>query len=409
MLASLDGHGLDVIVAGEDRHVYAWHANGRPVAGFPVLVADPDKVASVDPVTQHIVFRNVAPNPGLSEDQGKIVDTPAVASIDGSKHPSIIVGSNEEYGAGTGDEGGVNISPTNSLLTSVFGRSGLLKMANGRVYAIRFDGGRSGHPFLPGWPVKIGIIDAGLLPDVGEGINGSPVVAPLRCPIGGIGEKIAVTPDAGPAYVLNPDGSSCYGRLGGADNTLETDIALSAGTYDTPTYAAVGYPAFGTLDGRSISLFAPVTGLLRALDVAAPEYQGGQDFIGAWNPRLAKAQFLPGFPAEVNDLQFLTGPVIGQVVGGAGQQVIGGTSSLDLEAFRAGGSAASKAWPKLTGDWTAATPDAWLARHARHGSRSEEGRRVRDPLRGSVGVSDARGRMLAQFLAAVSSRQRQFR
>jgi hypothetical protein len=229
-------------------------------------------------------------------------------------------------------------------------------MANGRLYAIRVNGGRSGHPFLPGWPVKIGIIDAGLLPDVGEGINGSPVVAPLRCPVGGIGEKIAVTPDAGPAYVLNPDGSSCYGRLGGADNTLETDIALSAGKYDTPTYAAVGYPAFGTLDGRSISLFAPVTGLLRALDVAAPEYQGGQDFIGAWNPRLAKAQFLPGFPAEVNDLQFLTGPVIGQVLGGIGQQVIGGTSSLDLEAFRADGSAASKAWPKLTGDWTAATP-----------------------------------------------------
>ncbi len=51
VLASLDGHGLDVIAAGEDRHLYAWHANGRPVAGFPVLVADPDKVAAVDPRT----------------------------------------------------------------------------------------------------------------------------------------------------------------------------------------------------------------------------------------------------------------------------------------------------------------------------------------------------------------------
>ena len=38
-----------------------------------------------------------------------------------------------------------------------------------------------------GWPVKIGIINAGLLPDVGEGINGSPVVAPLTCPEGGEG------------------------------------------------------------------------------------------------------------------------------------------------------------------------------------------------------------------------------
>ena len=84
VLASLDGTGLDMIAAGEDRHVYAWHANGRPVAGFPVLVADPDKVAAVDPVTSHITFRNVVANPGLDEDQGKLIDTPAVADIDRS-------------------------------------------------------------------------------------------------------------------------------------------------------------------------------------------------------------------------------------------------------------------------------------------------------------------------------------
>ena len=354
VLASLDGRGQDIIAAGEDRHVYAWHADGRPVAGFPVLVADPDKVAAVDPVTNHITFKNVDSSPGLDEDQGKLIDTPAVANIGG--HPTIIVGSNEEYPAGSGDEGQVNISPANSLLTSVFGKSGLLKLANGRVYAIKPDGNRSGHPFLPGWPVKIGIIDAGLLPDVGEGINGSPVVAPLHCPSGGAGPKIGVTPDAGPAYVLNADGSSCYGTLAGADNTLQTDFALSAGKYDTPVYSAVGYPAFGTLDGRSVSLFAPVTGLLRALDVAAPEYQGGQDFIGAWNPELPTAQFRLGYPAEVNDLQFLTGPAVGDILGRSGQQVLEGTSSLDLEAFGTGGAAASPAWPKLTGDWIAATP-----------------------------------------------------
>ena len=32
---------------------------------------------------------------------------------------------------------------------------------------------------------------------MGEGINGSPVVAPLTCPQGGEGLKIGVTPDAG--------------------------------------------------------------------------------------------------------------------------------------------------------------------------------------------------------------------
>ena len=348
---------LDIVVAGEDRHVYAWHANGRAVLGFPVLVADPDKVASVDPATNYITFRNVDPSPGISEDQGKLVDTPALADIDGSGKPEIIVGSNEEYAVGTGDEGQLNVSPTNSLLTSAIGRAGVLKMANGRVYAIRSTGSRGGQsPFLPGWPHKIGIIDAGLLPDVGEGINGSPVVAPVHCPSGGSGAKVGVTPDAGPAYILNRDGSSCYGQTAGADNTLQTDFALSAGKYDTPTFAAVGYPAFGSLDGRSIDFFAPVAGLLRAVDLIAPEYQGGQDFLGAWNPSLPALQTLPGFPAEVNDLQFLTGPVVGDILGASGQEVIGGTSSLDLAAFTATGAAAGASWPKLTGDWTVATP-----------------------------------------------------
>src|SRR5205085_8751669 len=102
VLAKLDpsaGRGLDIVAAGEDRHVYAWHADGTPVSGFPVLVEDPDKVASVDPTSNQIAFnQNAKSDPGKDEDQGKIVDTPAVAQLDGpDKPPSIIVGSNEEY------------------------------------------------------------------------------------------------------------------------------------------------------------------------------------------------------------------------------------------------------------------------------------------------------------------------
>jgi hypothetical protein len=357
VLASLGaaaGRGLDVIVAREDRHVYAWHANGRAVPGFPVLVADPDKVASVDPRTHHLTFRRVDPDPGLSEDQGKIIDTPAVATIGGRQ--VIVVGTNEEYGAGTGDEGATNISPANALLSSPFARAGLLKLANGRVYAIRADRARRGRPFLPGWPAKVGMVDAGLLPDVGEGVNGSPVVARLRCPSGGYGTKIAVTPDAGPAYVFNSDGSSCYGKTAGADNTLASAFAPTRGRYDTPAYAALGHPAFGTLDGRSVSLLAPASGLLRALDASAAEYQGGQDLLSAWDPARRGGPVRPGFPAQVNDLQSLTGPAVGQVTARRAQQVLAASASLDLEAFSSCGAVASSAWPKLTGDWSVATP-----------------------------------------------------
>jgi hypothetical protein len=373
VLAHLDGNPsgrLDVIAAGEDRHIYAWEPDpsklaGAAVPGFPVLLADPDKITAVDPVTNHLTFSTTTaqPNPGIDEDQGKIVDTPAVASIDGSTKPSIIVGTNEEYGVNTGDEGGINAGDLTAASLGLINQTGVLGFANGRLYAIKPTGGQmscsggkcSSNAFEPGWPKKIGIIDHGLLPDVGEGIDGSPVVAPLSCPNGGSGPKIGVAPDAGPAYIFNPNGSSCYGTdQNGHDNSLAVDFSGGHGQYDHPAFAAVGYPAFGTLDGRTTDLFTPEAGLIRALDVALNDYQGGQDFIGGWDP--STGQQRPGFPVQMNDLQFLTGPVIGDVTGGPGQEVIGGSASMDLAAYNAAGLPASSAWPKLTGDWTIATP-----------------------------------------------------
>jgi hypothetical protein len=378
VLAHLDGKSngpLDIIVAGEDRHVYAWQPKvgrpaGRAVPGFPVLVADPEKLTAVGPVSNHLTFSaQRAPLPAdpsdrIEEDQGKLIDTPAVAQLDGPKKPpSIIVGSNEEYLTGLGDEGQINAGSTTAASLTAVGATGQLTFANGRLYVLKSTGGTmscSGGKchstaFKTGWPAKVGIIDAGLLPDVGEGINGSPVVAPITCPTGGHGMKIGVAPDAGPAYIFNPNGSSCYGKdPQGKDNPLETDYSQGNGQYDHPGFAAVGYPAFGSFDGHTVSFFTPEAGLIRALDLLLNEYQGGQDFIGGWNP--STAQPLPGFPAVVNDLQFLTGPVVGQITAAAGQSVMGGTSSLDLAAFNSQGMPASSAWPKLTADWTVATP-----------------------------------------------------
>jgi hypothetical protein len=366
VLANLKGGPgpLDIIAAGEDRHLYAWQPNGRPVPGFPVLVEDPDKLTAVDPTTNQPTFSTTRaePNPGISEDQGKIIDTPAVAYINGpDKPPVIYVGTNEEYTAGTGDEGPIDAT---GVSASALGAVGA-KFANGRVYAIKPTGGSitcaggqcSSSAFEPGWPVKIGIVNEGLLPDVGEGINGSPVVAPLTCPDGGTGMKIGVSPDAGPAYILNPDGSSCYGSVNGQDNTLAIDVASGSGQkVDQPAVPAVGSPAFGTLDGSAISMFNPGAGLIRSLSIAVNgEHKGGQDFILGWNT--ATGQFDPGWPAVDNDLGFLTGEVVGDVTGHAPEQdVVGGTSSLDVQAFNSLGQPASSAWPKLSGDWLVATP-----------------------------------------------------
>lgn len=169
--------------------------------------------------------------------------------------------------------------------------------------------------------------------------------------------KIGVSPDAGPAYILNPDGSSCYGSVNGQDNTLAIDGASGNGQkIDQPAVPAVGSPAFGTLDGSAISMFNPGAGLIRSLSIAVNgEHKGGQDFILGWNT--ATGQFDPGWPAVDNDLGFLTGEVVGDVTGHApAQDVVGGTSSLDVQAFNSLGQPASSAWPKLSGDWLVATP-----------------------------------------------------
>jgi hypothetical protein len=362
VLADLSGGSgpLDIIVSGEDRHLYAWQPDGKPVSGFPVLVADPDKLTAVNSATNQLTFSTTKAraNPGITEDQGKLIDTPAVASTAGANKPPVIyVGSNEEYTQNTGDEGSINASDPSLSALSL---SGLLTFGNGRMYAVKPTGGRftcsagscKSTAFEAGWPVKIGIIDMGLLPDVGEGINGSPVAAPINCPSGGSGTKIGVSPDAGPAYLLNADGTSCYGSSGGKDSTLALDDGSGL---DHPAFAAVGYPAFGTLNGSTISMFDQGAGAIRALDIAVNgEQKGGQDFILGWNA--SNGQFNTGFPAVDNDLGFLTGETVGNITGGSGQDVLGATASLDVQAFNSAGQPASSAWPKLSGDWEVATP-----------------------------------------------------
>ena len=49
VLGDLDGDDEpEIVAAGMDRHLYAWHGDGSPVDGFPVLVVDQGKVARRD-------------------------------------------------------------------------------------------------------------------------------------------------------------------------------------------------------------------------------------------------------------------------------------------------------------------------------------------------------------------------
>jgi hypothetical protein len=181
----------------------------------------------------------------------------------------------------------------------------------------------------------------------------------VNCQTGGSGVKVGALSVAGPGYIFNPDGSSCYGQSNGHDNAMSTDgpgFAANSPKYDHPVIPAAGQPSFGNLDPSGLSFLAPSAGLLRALDLGLPEYQGGQDFTGAWNA--STGQFHPGFPSVQNDLSFLTGPSVANVDNVPGDEVLSATASLDLNAFNAqtGEYADPTRWPKLTGDWAVAQP-----------------------------------------------------
>jgi hypothetical protein len=370
VLADLDGDGkLEVIAAGMDRHLYAWHLNGSAVPGFPVLVVDQSKVQSVDAQTDQVTFKSGSG----SEMQGAIIDTPAVADLGGDGKPEIVIGTNEEYSAD--QDGGWNAAAANSSSFNLLDQAqqaidqfksqcgsscddipSLLGPANSRLYAIHPDGqAHPGGPFLAGWPARIAILNSELLPVVGEGITGYPVVGEATCPSGGSGPKIGVLPNNGVAYIFNPDGDSCYGKDGsGNDVPLQTDVSGSP-SVDHPFVPAVGLPAFSDLDGTGLSFLAPAAGLNRALDVVFPEYQpAGQDFIAAWSVS-GGGQFRPNFPQQMNDLQFLTGPAVADLDGVPGQEIVEGSASMDLEAYNAAGTELAR-WPKLTTDWTVANP-----------------------------------------------------
>jgi hypothetical protein len=316
-------------------------------------------VASVDPVSDRITLKG-----GNTEDDGayygrQIITTPTIADITGDGRPEVLVNVDEEYAE----------TPNYGMRTAAIdaiGNSGALTDGNTRSYALFADGkdhpssaaatpmGAYAHAYLPGWPVKIGMVQSQLLPDVGSGSDGSPVVGHVMP--GSTTPQIATASIASPPYLLNPDGTSVYGTdPQGHYLTMATDESHGTAT-DLPAIASLGGGVLGRLGGPSspMSFAMGATGLKRLLDVVLPDQQlGAQDFVGAWNG--ATGTFDPGFPAQMNDLQFFNTPAIADVDGSGLPSVLQGSAVYDLRGYKLGGVPAT-GFPKFTGGWITQTP-----------------------------------------------------
>jgi hypothetical protein len=347
-LGDLDADGdLEIVAAANDRHLYAWHGDGSSIAGFPLLLVDQAKVASIDAVTHKVTFH---PGSGVREG-GELIATPALADLTGDGRAEIVVGAQEEYveppNVGDGD--------------AVLGLLGLTGSGgNSRLYAVSPDA-----TVLPGWPAKIALVQTELLPTIGDGIAMPAAIGDVNPAHPGL--EIMAGSAAGPLYVLDAQGKGVYGTGStGADVPLFwtagvglEDAGLFGANRNSNDLVAsmlgFGGPSFGDVNADGVpDVVAPTAGLTRLIDLLVPDLQlPGDDQLSAWDG--ATRLPLSGSPQAVSDLAFFVAPAVADLDGDGQAESIAGNSTYTISAFDGAGHPPS-GWPKLTGGWAVGTP-----------------------------------------------------
>jgi len=190
---------------------------------------------------------------------------------------------------------------------------------------------------------------------VGEGIPGSVAVGDAYRD-GHV--KIAIFGTGGPVYLLNADGTSALGNgPDGKPLTFSMEFTRTTATLDVPTLPGLGMGSFADLTGTGLarlSFVAPSVGLGRALSVALDEQRVvAEDHLTAWDT--TTGAIAPGYPARMEDFQFITDPAVVGVGPGPAPAILEGSGGYLVHAWEPFG-VEPLGWPKFTGNWVIATP-----------------------------------------------------
>ena len=310
MLVDLDKDGdLEVVIAGLDSRVYAWHHDGVLVEGWPVHVHHPRE-------------------PDFNEDGeanlfvDRIVASPTVADLLGDGTPYIVVGTTER------------IKNSNSVF----------------LYAIHPEGNRrEGGPFPTGWPTTVsGFIPDEILPFVGRGNPNSPCAADFD----NDGDDEVVNAGMG-GFMLIIDGDGRARDL--AMSSLSSGYGPKTDVDDSGSLPVINNPSIADIDGDGKLDIINGTAGLGLIAVAS---QGGKrsDFdhgVGAWDAD--SGFFHDGFPKKIADYQFFMNYAVADVDGDGQANVLSGDGGYFVWATAPDGRQAP-GFPKWTQGWHITTP-----------------------------------------------------
>jgi hypothetical protein len=318
VLADLDPArpGLEIVAGGLDQHVYAWHGDGSPLAGFPAKLASE------------------------GADGAEIVTTPAIADLDGKAPPEIVVATNEVVPGDPEFPG--------SFFDFV---SAILQVATGYnpVYALH----ANGKP-VDGWPVKIGVAAGDLLPLVLPGHDAAVIDADGGTDEVAVSAGTAVIPGGG-ARLVDATGTTVSSFESSNGNRVDTGAVLNLADY--PSAGDI----LGTGQPQILKGGLTINGVVNLL--AVNQNLPFNHVEQLWNPALPNGRYVdpgpsvPGYPLATDDFQLVSQAAVAQVgatTPAAGHQALVGTGLYQLHAYGPAG-VEPAGWPKFTGGWTQAT------------------------------------------------------
>jgi hypothetical protein len=294
-LYDLDGDGvLEVIAGAMDQRLYVWDATGAPWGPYPIEVCE--ELCGVS--------------------GSRIIASPTVGDVDGDGDVEIAIGTNEAV-----NDGNASVS---YLYDAVSGT------------------------LLDGWPlVESGLVnEAALLPIVGEGHPGSLAFADID--------------DDGDLEIASPimlGTSPVFDHAG----EVALDLSYISTNYgeDTnvvePSFAQMtNNPAFGDLTGDGVPEYiVGGTGVNYLITLPLTIARDWTNVIGAWDG--VTGEMLPGWPRAIEDLQFLVAPAVADLDGDQKAEAIMGSAGYLLHAWDAAGEE-PEGWPKFTGNWILGSP-----------------------------------------------------